>query len=55
MIPTTEASVGELHVRGFRGNTPEHHMAHLLQMASTVLPELVERWREGGDPPSSGR
>ncbi|WP_437327337.1 hypothetical protein [Sorangium sp. So ce381] len=55
MIPTTEASVGELHVRGFRGNTPEHHMAHLLQMASTVLPELVERWRVGGDPPSSGR
>jgi hypothetical protein len=52
MIPTTEASVGELHVRGFRGNTPEHHMAHLLQMASTVLPELVERWREGGDPSS---
>ncbi|WP_441289099.1 hypothetical protein ACSRUE_46045 [Sorangium sp. KYC3313] len=49
MIPTTEASVGELHVRGFRGNTPEHHMAHLLQMASTVLPELVERWRDGGD------
>ncbi|XXX77948.1 hypothetical protein WMF30_04140 [Sorangium sp. So ce134] len=49
MIPTTEASVGELRVRGFRGNTPEHHMAHLLQMASTVLPELVERWREGGD------
>ncbi|WP_437814507.1 hypothetical protein [Sorangium sp. So ce1078] len=55
MIPTTEASVGELRVRGFRGNTPEHHMAHLLQMASTVLPELVERWREGGDPPPSGR
>lgn len=52
MIPTTAASVGELHVRGFRGNTPEHHMAHLLQMASTVLPELVERWREGGDPSS---
>ncbi|WP_437968415.1 hypothetical protein WMF04_03595 [Sorangium sp. So ce260] len=55
MIPTTEASVGELRVRGFRGNTPEHHMAHLLQMASTVLPELVERWREGGDPPPSDR
>ncbi|WP_437734796.1 hypothetical protein [Sorangium sp. So ce1335] len=50
MIPTTEAHVGELHVRGFRGNTPEHHMAHLLQMASTVLPELVERWSVGGDP-----
>lgn len=55
MIPTTEAAVGELHVRGFRGNTPEHHMAHLLQMASTVLPELVERWREGGDPAPPSR
>ncbi|WP_437835273.1 hypothetical protein [Sorangium sp. So ce1153] len=54
MIPTTEASLGGLHVRGFRGNTPEHHMAHLLQMASTVLPELVERWREGGDPLPQG-
>lgn len=50
MIPTTEASVGDLHVRGFEGNTAEHHMAHLLQMAATVLPELVDRWRYGGDP-----
>ncbi|WP_437636179.1 hypothetical protein [Sorangium sp. So ce854] len=55
MIPTTEAHLGELHVRGFRGNTPEHHMAHLLQMASTVLPELVERWSVGGDPPRDPR
>ncbi|WP_438007867.1 hypothetical protein WME89_03595 [Sorangium sp. So ce321] len=55
MIPTTEASLGGLHVRGFRGNTPEHHMAHLLQMASTVLPELVERWSEGGDLRPQGR
>ncbi|WP_437279504.1 hypothetical protein WME90_02810 [Sorangium sp. So ce375] len=55
MIPTTEASVGKLHVRGFRGNTPEHHMAHLLQMASTVLPELVTRWHEGADPPPVDR
>ncbi|WP_437938630.1 hypothetical protein [Sorangium sp. So ce341] len=55
MVPTTEATVGELRVRGFRGNTPEHHMAHLLQMASTVLPELVERWREGGDPAPPAR
>jgi hypothetical protein len=55
MIPTTEATVGGLHVRGYRGNTPEHHMAHLLQMAATVLPELVTRWRSGGDSPSSTR
>jgi hypothetical protein len=45
MEPTTEATKGGLHVRGFKGNTPEHHMAHLLQMGATVLPELAARWR----------
>jgi hypothetical protein len=45
MIPTGEARIRGLHVRGFRGNTPEHHMAHLLQMGATVLPELVARWQ----------
>ena len=44
MDPTTEATAGGLHVRGFRGNTREHHMAHLFQMGATVLPELVRRW-----------
>lgn len=47
LTPTTEAQVGELRVRGFRGNTPEHHMAHLLQMGATVLPELAARWQRG--------
>jgi hypothetical protein len=46
MDPISEATVGTFHVRGYRGNTPEHHMAHLLQMGATVLPELVERWRD---------
>jgi hypothetical protein len=45
MEPISEATVGSFHVRGYRGNTPEHHMAHLLQMGATVMPELVERWR----------
>ena len=45
MEPTTEATVGSFHVRGFRGNTKEHHTAHLLQMAATVMPELVNRWK----------
>jgi hypothetical protein len=45
MEPLYEARVGSFHVRGYRGNTPEHHMAHLFQMGATVLPELVERWR----------
>ncbi|MEJ7727842.1 MAG: hypothetical protein WKG00_01360 [Polyangiaceae bacterium] len=43
--PTADRSAGALHVRGFRGNTPEHHMSHLLQMGATVLPELARRWR----------
>ncbi len=45
MEPTTEAKVGSFHVRGFKGNTKEHHTAHLLQMAATVMPELVNRWK----------
>ena len=45
MEPVSEATVGTFHVRGYRGNTPEHHMAHLLQMSATVLPELVARWQ----------
>ncbi len=41
----TEAKKGKLHVRGFSGQTPDQHMAHLVQMSVTVLPELSERWR----------
>jgi hypothetical protein len=44
MVPTTEGHIGDFHVRGFRGMTKEHHMAHLFQMAATVLPELTARW-----------
>jgi hypothetical protein len=44
MVPTTEGRIGDFHVRGFRGMTKEHHMAHLFQMAATVLPELAARW-----------
>jgi hypothetical protein len=45
MEPTSDTTVGSFHVRGYRGSTPEHHMAHLLQMAATVMPELVQRWK----------
>jgi hypothetical protein len=45
MEPISEATVGSFHVRGYRGNTAEHHMAHLLQMGATVMPELVRRWQ----------
>ncbi|MDI1444527.1 hypothetical protein [Polyangium sp. 6x1] len=43
---TTEARKGGLHVRGYSGQTPDQHMAHLVQMSVTVLPELAERWKE---------
>lgn len=42
---TTEARAGGMRVRGYEGKTPEHHMAHLIQMSVTVLPELAERWQ----------
>lgn len=29
---TSEARLGQLHVRGYVGKTAEHHMAHLLQL-----------------------
>lgn len=45
MVPESEAQRGLFHVRGYRGETPEHHMAHLLQMGATVLPELASRWQ----------
>jgi hypothetical protein len=45
MEPTSEARKGSLHVVGYRGDTKEHHMAHLFQMGATLLPELVARWR----------
>lgn len=44
MDPTTEAHSGNLHVRGYKGETPEAHMQHLIQMASIGLPWLAERW-----------
>jgi hypothetical protein len=42
---TTEAHKGGLHVRGYVGQTPDHHIAQLVQMSTTVLPELAERWK----------
>lgn len=45
MVPTSEAHKGSFIVRGYKGEEPEHHMAHLFQMGATVLPDLVQRWR----------
>ena len=44
--PRSEAHAGGLWVRGFGGETPEHHMAHLVMMASVGLPELAKRLGE---------
>jgi hypothetical protein len=42
--PDTEARQGKLIVRGYTGETPEDHMSHLMQMSTTVLPDLIEHW-----------
>jgi hypothetical protein len=44
MEPMRDVRVGDLHVRGFHGQTKEHHSAHLLQIGATLMPELAERW-----------
>ena len=46
--PRSEVHKGGLTVRGYNGETPEHHMAHLIRMATLALPDLVARW---GTPP----
>jgi hypothetical protein len=43
--PRTEAHAGDLHVRGYAGNSPVTHMLHLIQMSTTAVPDLVRRWR----------
>ena len=42
--PRTIARSGGLIVRGFAGEQPEDHSAHLFGMAATTLPDLVEHW-----------
>lgn len=43
---------GELHVRGYGGDQPTHHMMHLIQMSEIALPEL-KQWLEGKRAPQS--
>jgi hypothetical protein len=45
LTPLTEVHRGGLHVRGYDGNGPITHMLHLVQMSTTALPDLVERWK----------
>jgi hypothetical protein len=48
--PLTLADRGRLTVRGYAGDQAEHHVYHLLEMASIALPDLAAWWarpREG--------
>jgi hypothetical protein len=40
----SEAHAGGLTIRGYGGDQPAHHIAHLMQMSQIALPLLVERW-----------
>ena len=40
----SEAHKGGLTIRGYGGDSPAHHIAHLMQMSQIALPLLVERW-----------
>ncbi len=42
--PLTMAGRGRLTVRGYAGDGPEHHVYHLLEMASIALPDLAAWW-----------
>jgi hypothetical protein len=44
MKVTSALHVGQLHVLGATGNGKGDHIAHLAQMAATVLPPLKARW-----------
>ena len=46
-----EGHWGKLTVRGYAGDKPEHHMAHLLQMAAIALPDL-RHYLESTPPPA---
>lgn len=40
----SEAKKGGLVIRGYAGDQPAHHIAHLMQMSQIALPLLVDRW-----------
>jgi hypothetical protein len=42
--PLTVADRGRFTVRGYAGDGPEHHVYHLLEMASIALPDLAAWW-----------
>ena len=49
MVPLereSEARSGDFIVRGFHGTQAYHHVAHLVQLSTLGLPELVARWQK---------
>jgi len=49
LSPLTLADRGRLVVRGYAGEGPEHHVYHLLEMASIALPDLAAWWARSRD------
>ncbi len=45
LAPSSEVARGGLHVRGYAGDQPDHHIAHLVEMSVTALPDLVAWWK----------
>ncbi len=43
--PESTAHAQGLWVRGYAGDQPDHHIAHLVHMSATVLPDLVAWWK----------
>lgn len=44
LVPETFARQGGLIVRGYTGDQPEDHIAHIVHMSVTALPDLLARW-----------
>lgn len=38
------AGAGRSIVHGYKGDQPEHHVAHLMQISTVFLPEMIELW-----------
>ncbi len=48
--PLTLADKGGLTVRGYAGDQAEHHVHHLLEMATIALPDLAAWWARPREP-----
>lgn len=48
LVPETVARQGGLVVRGYTGDQAEDHIAHIVHMSVTALPDLIARWSESG-------